>query len=103
MKKSKIVTLVLITAALAGCSKEEKKPGEKKVYMRSDTTARYSRTGFFPYYLAFRAYGDYRNGIFSRRGYSSGGINRQSNIGMNPVKSNIVRGGFGGRSSGVMS
>jgi hypothetical protein len=103
MKKSKIVTLVLITAALASCAKEEKKQGEKKVYMRSDTTARYSRTGFFPYYLAFRAYGDYRNGIFSRRGYYSGGINRQSNVGMNPVKSGIIRGGFGGRTSGFSS
>ncbi|MFM7154004.1 MAG: hypothetical protein ACKOZV_07745 [Bacteroidota bacterium] len=103
MKKSKVVSLVLITAALAACTKEEPKTGEKKVYMRTDTTARYSRTHVFPMYYAFRAYGNYVNGSYNRRGYFSGGINRQSNIGTNPVKSNIIRGGFGSRSSGIIS
>ena len=54
MKKSKVVSLVLITAALASCTREEPKTGEKKVFMRTDTTARYSRTHGFPMYYAFR-------------------------------------------------
>ena len=50
MKKSKLVSLVLITATLASCNKTDTQKGgasgdwgdktEKKVYMRSDSTAR---------------------------------------------------------------
>ena len=44
MKKSKVVSLVLITAALASCTREEPKTGEKKVFMRTDTTGPLKKT-----------------------------------------------------------
>jgi hypothetical protein len=117
MKKSKLVSLVLITATLASCNKTETQKGgasgewgektEKKVYMRSDTTAHYSRTHHHSgvgtallWYYAFRPYGSsygYNNG-YSRTGFYSRGLSSTSNIGSNPVKSTISRGGFGGRS-----
>ena len=119
MKKSKFVNLVLITAALAsaekvaaqqnGASGDWDKQPEKKVYMRSDTTAQYSRTRHHGsgvgtailWYYAFRPYGSsygsgYNNG-YSRTGFYSRGLSSRSNIGTNPTKSVISRGGFGGR------
>ena len=113
MKKSKLVSLVLITAALASCNKTESPKGasgdwdektDKKVYMRSDTTARYSRTHHHGlgtallWYYAFRPYGStgYGNG-YSRTGFYSRGLSKTSNVGSNAVKSTISRGGFGGR------
>lgn len=114
MKKSKLVSLVLITAALASCNKADSQKGAsgdwddnsgKKVYMRSDTTARYSRTHHHSgvgtallWYYAFRPYGSsgYNNG-YNRTGFYSRGLSQSSNIGSNAVKSNISRGGFGGR------
>ena len=117
MKKSKIVNLVLITAALAsaekmgaqsgGASGDWDKQPEKKVYMRSDTTAQYSRThhhgggigSAILWYYAFRPYGSsygYNNG-YNRTGFYSRGLSSRSNIGSNPTKSVISRGGFGGR------
>ena len=115
MKKSKLVSLVLITAALAACDKLDAQnnsgasgdwgdngtKNEKKVYMRSDTTAKYSRTHHsgigtaLLWYYAFRPYGG--SGLGYRTGYYSGSIARSSNVGTNSVKSGIVRGGFGGR------
>jgi hypothetical protein len=116
MKKSKIVNLVLITAALAGADKLTAQNGgasgdwdkqpEKKVYMRSDTTAQYSRTHHHSgigtavlWYYAFRPYGSsygYNSG-YNRTGFYSRGLSSRSNIGSNPTKSVISRGGFGGR------
>jgi predicted small secreted protein len=113
MKKSKLVTLVLITAALASCNKTENQQGaggdwddktDKKVYMRSDSTARYTRTHHHGvgtallWYYAFRPYGSsgYNNG-YNRTGFYSRGLSRSSNVGSNSVKSTISRGGFGGR------
>ena len=114
MKKSKLVSLVLITATLAACNKpnaqnngasgdwgENGNKNEKKVYMRSDSTAKYSRTHHsgigtaLLFYYAFRPYGG--SGMGYRQGYYSGSIARSSNIGTNSVKGGIVRGGFGGR------
>ncbi len=120
MKKSKLVSLVLITAALASCNKNEAQSSgasgdwgdakEKKVYMRSDSTAPYTRTHHsglgtaFLWYYAFRPYGSYNNGYgYSRAGYYSGNLHSKSNIGSSVTKSNIVRGGFGGGSSRASS
>ena len=118
MKKSKLVNLVLITAALATCNKVDAQNGasaswdekgektektEKKVYMRSDTSAKYTRThhsGFgnaLLWYYAFRPYGMGSGLGYQRAGFYSNSISRSSNVGANPTKSGIVRGGFGGR------
>ncbi len=98
MKKSGYVKLVLIATALSACS-QSKSEREKSVYMRSDTTASYSRAhgmGMLGYYYAFRPYGMYAPGAgFARTGYYSGAINKGSNIGTNGVKGTAVRGGFG--------
>ncbi len=111
MKKSKFISFALITAALASCHKKENNNDwnndSKKVYMRSDTTAGYSRSHFHSngllWYYAFRPYGYYNNGMYQRQGYYSSGISEHSNIGSNGMKSGIVRGGFGGRGFSVSS
>ncbi len=112
MKKSKLVSLVLITAALASCNKTESPQGasgdwdaktDKKVYMRSDTTAHYTRTHHYGigtallWYYAFRPYGLAGGNGYSRTGFYSRGLSKTSNVGSNAVKSTISRGGFGGR------
>lgn len=104
MKKSKYIELVLITAALAGCSQSKKDWDENsKVHLRSDTTAPYTRvyhggggigTALLWYY-AFRPYGNYRDGNYQRAGFYSGAISPNSNIGSNGFKSAVTRGGFG--------
>jgi hypothetical protein len=102
MKKSRYIQLVLITAALAACNRPDKDwESGNKVYMRSDTTAPYSRAHHgglgtaLLWYYAFRPYGKYNNGQYQRAGYYSGALNRRSNIGSNGFKSAISRGGFG--------
>ena len=101
MKKSGYIKLVLMATAFSACS-NAKSDRERSVYMRSDTTAHYSRAhgmglGFLGYYYAFRPYGIYgAGGGFARTGYYSGAINKASNIGTNGVKNTAVRGGFGG-------
>ncbi|MDQ6813478.1 MAG: hypothetical protein M3040_07080 [Bacteroidota bacterium] len=102
MKKSKYVELVLITAVLASCNRANKEwENGNKVYMRSDTTAPYSRAhhsgrgNAFMWYYAFRPYGNYSNGRYQRAGYYSGGLSERSNIGSNSFKSAVSRGGFG--------
>jgi hypothetical protein len=110
MKKSKIVSLVLITAALASCNKPEPsnasgdwgdEKGSKKVYMRSDSTAQYTRTHHHSgmgsailWYYAFRPYHGGGYGGY-RSGYYSSGLSHRSNVGSNPSKSSVSRGGFG--------
>jgi len=100
MKKSKVIALALITSALASCHKADKR-NHQNVYMRSDTTASYSHSyygsngNYWMWYYAFRPYGYYNNGVYSRSGYYSSGISERSNIGMSSTKSGIVRGGFG--------
>ena len=105
MKKSKFIKLVLLTAVISACSpKEEKGP---KVYMRSDSTARYSHVhsmGYgMGYFAVFHAYGMYRNGIYQRAGFYSGSISEKANIGSNGLKGSITRGGFGSSTSHVSS
>lgn len=102
MKKSKQISLLFVTGLLtAACSqKEEPKTwdGEKKVYMRSDSTAQYSRShGFIPgffWFHAFRPYSYYGSNGF-QRGYYSDAISGKSNYGRNAYKGNVVRGGLG--------
>jgi len=114
MKKSKFIRLVLVTSALASCNKKQDNGwdvaanggnGERKVYMRSDTSAYYTRAyhdnnnggyhGFGMYYYAFRPYGMFYNGGYNRVGYYSGGISESSNIGGSEAKASVSRGGFG--------
>jgi len=107
MKKTKIISLVLISSYLASCQKEEPKGtigiDGKKVYMRSDTTAHYSQShchsngNMWLWYYAFRPYGFYNSnsGSYNRAGFYSSGISENSNIGTSTHKSNAIRGGFG--------
>jgi hypothetical protein len=125
MKKSKIVGLVLISSALASCHKEEPLKNKQNVYMRSDTTAAYSKAhyqsgthnGVAPllWWYAFRPYGSFNsNGGYSHAGYYSNGISENSNLGRNTSKSSFgsnapssssssSRGGFGRSSFHVSS
>lgn len=101
MKKSKKISLLFVTGILVGCqTKPEEKTwdGEKKVYMRSDSTAQYTRshgfmTGFLLFH-AFRPFGYYGNNGF-QRGYYSDAVSKNSNFGRNAYKGNVVRNGLG--------
>lgn len=102
MKKSKSIQLLFVTGILAACAQENPKDewkNEKKVYMRSDSTASYTRShGFMPgffWYHAFRPYGAYSNGAYRRTGYYSDAISSKSNIGRSSYKGNVVRGNLG--------
>ncbi|NCI47952.1 hypothetical protein [Sediminibacterium soli] len=103
MKKSTCIELVLITAALAGCNQPKKDWDDNtNLHVRSDSTAPYTRVhhqggGISPllWYMAFRPYGNYRNGYYQRAGYYSDAINPASNIGRSPLKAAVLRGGFG--------
>jgi hypothetical protein len=98
MKKSQFIKLVLVAAALNSCnSNNQWEEPQKKIYMRSDSTAKYSHVqgGFHGGYLPFIAYGIWRNNQYARAGYFSSALPQSANIGTNPFKSNIVRGGFG--------
>jgi hypothetical protein len=102
MKKSGSIKLLFVTGILAACAQEPPRDqwkNEKKVYMRSDTTASYSRshgfmTGFLLYH-AFRPYGAYNNGGYQRTGYYSNAISSRSNIGRSTYKGKVIRGGLG--------
>lgn len=104
MKKSKIATLVLITASLASCNKQKKVEdwdNGNQVYMRSDTTADYQYTGcsgansYWLWHYAFRPYGMYYGGNYQHYGYYSSAISERANIGASVGKTSVVRGGFG--------
>ena len=111
MKKSKFVSLVLITASLASCNKPHKKiqdndwsDGRKKVYMRSDSTATYDNCyngygNYWMWYYAFRPYGMYYGWVYHHYGYYSAAISDRANIGGSSAKAGIIRGGFGGSHS----
>lgn len=113
MKKSKIVNLVLITAALASCNKTEKKH-EKKYFMRGDSTAAYEapvrnhqHNGISPiiWFYAFRPYGFYdsRTSRYVHSGSYSSSVSESSNIGRSASKSGVIRGGLGGGRFSVSS
>jgi hypothetical protein len=105
VKKSKEISLVLITAALASCHR----PGNpdwvnangqhRQVYIRSDSTAPYTAMhhplGYAGWYYAFRPYGHYSYGHYRRVGYYSDALSERGNIGFSHEKGGIVRGGFG--------
>ena len=106
MKRSKQVSLILITAALASCNRPRNPDWvnangqHRRVYIRSDSTAPYSvmhhPAGALLWFYAFRPYGSYNYfGIYRRVGYYSSAISERSNIGLSAEKSGIVRGGFG--------
>lgn len=105
MKKTKQISLVLITAALASCHRpgtpdwENANARHQRVYIRSDSTAPYTAmhhpSGVFGWYYAFRPYGHYTYFGYRREGYYSSAISESSNIGHNSTKGGIVRGGFG--------
>lgn len=125
MKKSQKITLVLISALLASCSKEAiNEKEEQEVYMRGDETASYEQThchhngnNMLLWYLAFRPYGIYQNGGYSHVGMYSRSLSESSNIGRSSTKTSVMtssssrivssarvgsssRGGFGGSSHG---
>jgi uncharacterized protein YgiB involved in biofilm formation len=103
MKKSEFIKLVLVAAVISSCSNQKSRP-EKRVFMRSDTTAHYSHVhGFYGGYLAFRPFGIFTNRGYARTGYFSSAIHESSNIGTNSFKGTVVRGGFGGSVSRASS
>ncbi len=122
MKKSKFISLVLVSAALASCG-SDKKPHRKKVYMRADESAPYTavaedqyseeeeeeeggrhRSHGMMYFYAFRPYGMYTPGVgYAKAGYYSTGVKESSNLGGNATKSSICRGGFGSSGYSVSS
>ncbi|GAB4094324.1 hypothetical protein [Flaviaesturariibacter terrae] len=105
MKKTRHIELILITAALASCNQPKKEwdSGDTKegVYLRSDTTAPYTRAhryhggGAALWYYAFRPYGNYYGNSYQRAGYYSDALHPSSNVGSNNFKSGVTRGGFG--------
>ncbi|EHQ24591.1 hypothetical protein Mucpa_0396 [Mucilaginibacter paludis DSM 18603] len=108
MKKSKAITLVLVTGLL-GCKHQP--TDRNRLYMRTDSAGSYSSatTGFHGYYV-FRAYGTYYDGGYYGNGYGGrrsafggrAGYIRQgyAHSGFHTAKSSgVSRGGFG-RSGG---
>ncbi|MEC4115471.1 MULTISPECIES: hypothetical protein [Myroides] len=110
-KSSKAVSLVLITATLAACSKpQENQEQKQRVYMRADSSAPYTevtdqyqqqRSGGMGMGSAFLWYMAFRPMMGGGMGYTSQGIAPQSNVGNNTHKANAyaktqsARGGFG--------
>ncbi len=97
MKKSNFIKLVLVAATITACSNRNNLH-ERRVYMRSDSTAGYSHVHHFGhgmFFYAFRPYGMYHVGGFNRVGYYSSSIHSSSNVGTNAAKGSISRGGFG--------
>lgn len=92
MKKSKAITLVLVTALLGCKNKDDNSWDHNNLYMRTDTTGNYTHghSGYHGYYI-FRPYGMYYGGRYMRQGYSNAGVHMS--------ESSITRGGFG-RSGG---
>lgn len=101
MKKSSIITLVLVSSFVSfSCQKKQPKQ-QDRLYLRSDSSGSFTRMhpnshGFYPYYL-FRSYGtwDPTHG-YHRNGFSSGSIHSSSNS-FTKVNSggHVTRGGFG--------
>ena len=102
MRKTTKIQLVLVTASLASCHRQEPQwHAGGRTFIRSDSTASYT---FVPhagpgipfFFTHFRPYGVYYPMIGYRRiGYYSNALSEEVNIGVDAVKSGIVRGGFG--------
>ncbi|WP_259067406.1 hypothetical protein HDF24_12515 [Mucilaginibacter sp. X4EP1] len=84
MKKSKAISLVLVTGLL-GCNNH---PQQTRLYLRTDTLENYTSTtpGYNGYY-AFRPIGTYYWFGYVRQGYSSSEVHTS--------QTSISRGGFG--------
>ncbi len=86
MKKSKAVSLILVTGLL-GCHRQHP---QNRLFLRTDTTGNYytpATPGYQGYY-AFRPFGTYYGGVYMRQGYSNAGVAVSAE--------SITRGGFGG-------
>lgn len=85
MKKSKAISLVLVTGLL-GCSHPQP---QNRLYLRTDSAGYYTRgtPSFYGFYV-FRPYGMYYGGGYIRQGYANAGVHSS--------ETNITRGGFGG-------
>lgn len=110
-KSSKVVSLVLITAALASCGEtKESQQQNQKVYMRAEGDAPYTEvteqysqqrqsSGMGNALLGYMAFRALTGG--AGMGYTSNGISSASNVGTNTNKANAykaqtaARGGFG--------
>ncbi|NVO10344.1 MAG: hypothetical protein HXX16_10315 [Bacteroidales bacterium] len=97
MKKSKFIQLVLVAATISSCNSVNS-GRERKIYMRSDTTAKYTQTrsylnhgGFY----AFRPFGVITPNGYRRTGYYSSGIHESSSFGTSSSRSSVSRAGFG--------
>lgn len=97
MKKSKFIELCIVASVISVTSCRDKKSTERKVFMRTDSTANYSHAGAHAgMFYAFRPFGLYNQYTgYSRAGYYSSAINEKSNVGSNSYKRSVVRGGFG--------
>ena len=106
MKKTKVVSLILITAALASCHRKTPKL-IRTFHMRGDTTAPFKRTRVYSHnshwFYAFRPYGFYSGGVYQRAGFYSSSIPLTSNVGGNSFKGTIARGGFGSGGHSISS
>lgn len=85
MKKSKAISLVLVTGLL-GCGHPRQ---QNRLYLRTDSDGYYTpaTSGYNGYYI-FRPYGIYYGGSYIRQGYSNEGVHAS--------EANVTRGGFGG-------
>lgn len=98
MKKSKIIELFIVASVISVTSCQNKKSIERKVFMRTDSTANYSRAtglhgGGFYVFRPFGMFNQYTG--YNRAGYYSSALNESSNVGSNAYKRSVVRGGFG--------
>ena len=84
MKKSKVISLVLVTGLL-GCKRTKE---HNRLFLRTDTVSNYTAgtPGYNGYYV-FRPYGIFYGGTYMRQGYS--------NQGVHVSESSVTRGGFG--------
>lgn len=93
MKKSKAIKLVFVSAILAStiisCSSDHK---EKKsnLYVRSDSTGKYTHTSHGGFYHGFYPIGIYSNGSYHKSGFTSPSSHHTSS-----TSSGVSRGGFG--------
>jgi hypothetical protein len=103
--KTKHITLILITSLFLFQCGVKKKTNKPNRFIRSDSTASYTRHSYGPNPYLFRSYGSIDDhGNYVKRGHYSNNIHHSSNVGSNSFKStNIPRGGFGSTGRTVSS